>query len=436
MEQTPPNIMIRAFDVGSSTMMWSGDHGCPTPTGTLDSLGGLLTRVSSRFQGEGVLILADDAVTALGMPEDITRGASDPGYATVPDGQITWRSTGLHGWTTFSSPGRPTVHMVPRSYLRETRSPLVAPHPMDTIHNLTTWHNRTGVSWRGEPGSAGLAVIRHHTKSVMRQQWMKPSVVGPCEESSEWVEGAFEAVFNPSDWRGPSKPNERYAHQYDGRRAGLAAMNTVEVCPGYLTHHHNGIRFDKALAGWWLCEMPVWNVRELPNPAGPVYHTMKWLTTPTVALLMSLAEEGLTDGPIIREAWVGPGRRLYRKAAETLNTTWKVSADRGEESIAEAVKAAYSEAHGRMNSTVASSWFYRPDHYHAINAMKRANGFRFMLRTYRTTKRWPIAVDDDAIWYTSAEADGKKAAPETMKFGDELGRWQHKKTRERRGNRA
>jgi hypothetical protein len=71
--------------------------------------------------------------------------------------------------------------------------------------------------------------------------------------------------YYPEDWRRDDPA--RFRHGYDRRRSGLAAMGVVQVAR-YALRHTRKRTFDPKLAGWWLVEIPPWNIPWMPNPAG------------------------------------------------------------------------------------------------------------------------------------------------------------------------
>lgn len=431
----------KVFYIGVKNTMASYDRTHETPSDTFTyGLSHTLDRIAGRFDGEGVVVLDDEASIAIGLPQTVQKeGRCDQSEDRAAIGRLYgtdtgWTCNGLYGWTTHTKRGKPTVHMTTMAWLRESRCPLVCPWPGDTVHTLTMWHDRIGTAWRGAPGAAAAAALHTTLRHRITKAGWCPETVGPTDTSSHVIRGAYELVYSPGDWRGTSVTGGAYAHAYDARRAGLAAMGTVDVSAAPLAYTERVAAFDRRRAGWWLVEMPAWNDPRLPHPGGPGVKEgqLCWVTNPTMQLLDNLAEEGRTGKTYIRAAWTGPAKRLFRGYADKMNKAWLASQERGEPLIADAVKAGVSELHGRMNSQEASPWYYRPDHHHTITARKRAKIWMMADRILTVEKRWPIAIDDDTLWYESTNQDGRQTAPASMVFGTGLGQWQHKATRERR----
>lgn len=426
--------MVRAFYVDIEQTLYQ-DVTAKTPDGVLTSMPIFLDRIASRFDKEGTVILSSAAARMLKLPEHVITGSSSDPSDTTPTYRDNhgWEANGLYGWSTFSHKGRSTVHMSTTGWLRHSQCPLALPYPGDTVRLMHEWHTRTGSAWRGAPGAAGLAMLRRTVQRNMRSSWWLPDMPGPAECSTQWIGGAFEQVWSLPDWTGPRPAGEagRWMHSYDARRAGLGAANTTEVCPGPLVYSEH-LEFDPKRAGWWLVEIPAWNDKRLPHPAGPGDWQLKWLTTPTVQLLWQLSEEGRLPAFRIQASWTGPARRLYRTWAEKLDAIC-MDALSGQciDRLGEAAKLVYAESHGRLNSAEASPWVFRPDHHHAQTAGKRAKIWRMADRIV-LEGRTVFKIDDDTLWVPSPLADGEAAKPNCITLGKRLGEWQHKLSRERR----
>lgn len=67
---------------------------------------------------------------------------------------------------------------------------------------------------------------------------------------------------------------------------------------------------------------------------------------------------------------------------------------------------------------------FAPERYHLIQARSRANIIRRIVQIGTETGRWPVAVKQDTILYTSNEIDPEKAWPGRPRdFGRGLGQY-------------
>lgn len=395
-------------------------HYAETPA---DALGldaaSLVARVSKLFTGEGVILLDAQMAKSAGVTQS---------------------------WTTYA--GDPRVYLGRLDDL--DGCPLINPScDLDTAGSFALFHELMGVAYHRSPGVAGLSLLQHlyprgKTKPVV---WESPQPAG-----------ADETRYFPSDWHGQPAADDRWLYGYDRRRAGLAALQTVEVARYGLKHYPGQQTFRADMAGWWLCEVPTWNDPRMPNPAGygdeiPHRRAVRWLTTPTINLLQELADQGLSEGvQHVHGAWLAPKSRLFAKWVKVVEGAYQqtgqimrtpddrqrwLGEDQDAARVREAIKQAYRETAGMF--TGATSWVKRHDWWCSAEAMNRATMWRTAWAVGQQTGRWPTRVDGDKWWYGSSADDPIASAPtwtdsagqiRGIVLGDRLGMWRHDGTKE------
>jgi hypothetical protein len=437
-----------------------------TPAGSLDSgFGALAARVGRTFTGEGVVLLDASAAAAVGVvadeiPEDgttdhpVIADAQDAGWTISgprdDDGHVAPR---IGPWTTlYGRKNHPAdVHVVFCGAPGTDDWDLSCDDPADTLAALALWHDLTGSAFLMTPGVAGLQVLRA----------MHPLTSGQAGVAwrSDGPDGGFESIWTPRLWH--REPDGAYVHQYDARRAGLAAAIVTPLCRYRLRRRFSATAlgrectYDPKQAGWWHVRVPEWNHPHMPHPAGPDWqagHAM-WLTAPTMNLLAELTDAGKFAGVGTEyDSWTGPaGRPLLRSWGERMRDAYD-EADRRERMttpagdphpgsrvagiVRQAVKqAAARETVGMFNAGTSVN---RPDWYYSVVAQKRANMWRKAWTIGQKTHRWPVCFDDDNVYYASDEADAKLAAPTWtgptgnpagIVLGEKLGQMSHKGTR-------
>jgi hypothetical protein len=391
-----------------------------TPADTWSAgLGAFLNRVARLFDGaEGVVVLGGGAVVDLKLPSgpgrEVMEGFDDARAAG-------WMSGKPQPWTVFYGDNRPTLIVGLASWPDFARCDIVSPHPVDTVFRLKLWHELTGYAWRGSPGIAGMHILRETLpRYPMKGARVRPSmtmVEGPDDGAD-----AYEADWTADDW---SRPLEhRYAHGYDATRMYLAAAQGCEALAPWRLHRTGRRTFDPKLAGWWKVELGPWNDELLPAPSGPG-GPVRWVTTPTLALLDELQHAG---GPFqafeILDSWTAPGRRLLRPWADRIETAYRSARQVGTEvddlwgvdqdgrAVQKAAKAVYRETIGLLKpSTGPGGPVYRSDWHYALIAYARSVLWRKAWAVGTREGLWPIEWDVDHLWYGSDSPDPATARP-------------------------
>lgn len=391
----------------------------------------LADRVGKRFKTSGVVLVDKAAAAALHIEKP---------------------------WTTYA--GNPRVYLGVLDDMDADACPLL--HEgwhQDTAAAFELFHELLGVPWHRSGGVAGLELL---------QSLYPKGKTKPLQWESGQPERAEELSYFPDDWA--RKPDGKFVHGYDKRRAGLAALNTVEVARMELRHLPKKT-FDPGMAGWWLIEAPEWQDARMPDPIG--YGPRQagghrvWVTTPTMVLLDELAEAGVSQGArYVFDAWVAPKSRIFLRWADRVEKAIqraeqlmalkdperltlapngdlpKVALATDAERVRDALSGVYRETHGMF--TAATSWVKRHDWYAAGVAMNRANMWRSAWAIGQKTGRWPVRVDGDKWWYASDSEDGEAAAPtyregektKGIVLGNSLGTWRHQGTRIVKGQRG
>lgn len=407
--------MTRAVLVTPDYTVLDGTKAVPTPLDAwVNGPEQMARRIGAKQfdrKGEGVVLVDGDAARRLGVTDS---------------------------WQTYDGS--------PRIYLGSIDAidwcPLIHREwPQDTAGAFRLFHDRVGVAYHRSPGVTGLSLLQHLNPKGKAKPiaWESPQPAGAAEH--QWY---------PEDWRGSW--GTRYAHGYDKRRAGLAAMTTVRPAR-YALRHTGRMTFDPSYAGWWKIEVPAWNYALMPDPAGYCNQhdhqldgvCVRWVTTPTMELLDQLAAEGVTEGArFVLDSWTSPRSTFTVGWAEHVERVYRdlqvLAGGQGDaetctalpgdaERVLEALSAVYRETPGMFAG--ARSWVKRLDWYAAHVAVNRANLWRAAWKIGQQEDRWPIRFDGDKVWYPSDDPDGTAARPAGLTLGNRLGEYRHDGTAER-----
>lgn len=422
------------------------DAGCVklTPADTWAAgLGAFLDRVAAQLVDGGVVVLGRAAVTAFKLPDGPTSAVTEGLAAAVAAG---WSHGKPQPWTLFYGDGRPTIVVGLEGWDDFARCDIVSPHPIDTVYRLRMWHELTGHPWRGSPGIAGMHLLRE----TLPRYPMKGAQVKPSLHAPYGPDGGYE-----SDWtaRGWSRPlTAPWAHGYDATRMYLAGAQSCESLSPWRLHRTSRSTFDRKLAGWWEVDLGPWNEDRIPAPAGPGGSGVRWVTTPTLALLEDLLHAGGAFQTFeVLDSWTAPGRRILRKWAEVVEHTYQgarryardpggpFGIDQDGAAVQSASKAVYRQTIGMLKPTTGTGGpVYRADWHYTLIAHPRCLLWRKAWAVGQTEDRWPISWDVDHLWYPSDSPDPEVSRPRGLALvnvkgeTDALGTFKHKGTRERR----
>lgn len=365
----------------------------------------LVLRCAKAFDHSGVLGVTNGVMEMLG------------GFK-VPQG---WKSYGRleTGWQKLTEHDQPkrTVVVMNLDQVDMYDCPLYTGDAGETGSNLAAWHTTMGSAFSYTSGVAGLTVFEDMRKATKiggkyarRPAW-KPEYAGmPWSDSSEWIYGKNSFV-------GTTKG--KYLHGYDSNRHYLAAAGNAVVCANVLDHT-GVIKFDKKLAGWWLVDVPPWNVNYLPHPAGQ--SGKQWLTTPTVELLYQMAETHQMMAPFdIEDSFTGTGTRLLAGWAKKMEQAYQTNPHN--EALRTTLKDSMRSTLGLLNSPTSAT--YRPDWWQTVVGVARCNLFRKVYRAWQDG-RLPYAIETDCVYYHSNNPDAIQAAPLAFVMGTGLGQFKVK----------
>jgi hypothetical protein len=450
-----------------------------------DGLTALSLRIGAAVADKGaesaVLLIDAYAAARLGLPVDpaAIEGDAAAAHPAVADLQAAgWRVKRLRPWTTLypvERGSRPTLHVGILPWLNRSDCPLIGYTgrtpaetfdlaPADIVDAFGLWARLVGTPYNGTPGSAGTTAVRAFAtagKGERKPTW-EPRELGP--------EGAYEVPYQlptregdrPTFNRGLDEIPEDHAwlHGYDAKRAYLAAFNSTYVCPWTLRNTGAKTEYSGKLAGWWLVEVEPWEPGKyghagwesncLPDPAGyprafdepgPKWaadtgRTVRWVTGPTMQLLTDLREEGLHEGYTIHDSWTGPAHRVLRPVYERFRSAWlapetQPDPARPDYRTLTALQAGFKDLYRKTWGMLdyEYSQVRRPDWHHAVLAGFRANLWRRLRAVGEESGRWPVSIDTDNVYYSSAEEDPMKAVPAGLPLGDGLGTFAYKRSK-------
>lgn len=403
----------------SDEMSMTDDVRRPPASFQPTALGDLLDVVAERAADGAVLHLAGAWAKYVAPYAD--RGGEDaPTDATAGawSARIAFGDTWIR-WTRGTGKARRTLWTCELDAIepggRDT--PLIREDPAESAHLLANWAVLTGTPWVGTPGMTGNALLKAQFPAVGKTAPKWKAAV------SDWGLGDIERAYGPAQWSRAAPATGRYRHAYDLNKAYLGALTNVELAWDDLAP--SGPReFDKRLGGLWRVELSPWTGHAtLPDPAGyaPLLDDgTRWVTTPTLALLDQLTEDGEYGGFAVREARTAPARRITRGWAKPLTDL----ITHGSPELAAAAGRVYKSTYGMWRRP--SSLIHRPDWHYSVIALHRANLWR-KLWTAKAAGYLPAALDaTDAVVYASDHEDWAAAAPHTFTLdptGRKLGAW-------------
>lgn len=148
-----------------------------------------------------------------------------------------------------------------------------------------------------------------------------------------------------------------------------SACSAVPLAPNKLLHTGALAAFDKASAGIYLIDIPVWPRTDMPHPLGriidrPDEHGRVWVTTPHIKQLERLVRDGhLAAMPTIHDSWTG-------KANESLFKPFYAAARQARMELVQAGGEPYKAYKTRLSIALRLLWpkreeqkspFWRPD---------------------------------------------------------------------------
>lgn len=371
------------------------------------------------------VLLDASAVKALGLPRRIPGLRNRENHPSLQglreDG---WRVSSLGEWTTVHRDGL-AVHLGILPWMSTDGFKFLDPaDECRTLYRVGRWHEVTGEPYWGSPGITGNAMLTRNARKPV--PFWTPQWRDGHPARSHGTEIGFKK------WE-TARATGEWWHRFDCNKAYLAAAGNAELSVGEL--RHTGRRdFDKTVSGYWLVNVPAWNLGDsLPHPFGTnVTETgsevLKWVTTPTLELVAELAEKwGVIDVPRVHDSYTAAKhtRRVLRE--------WATNVRQCVETFAQEpypADAALMESEGKQIYQVTTNgmWFaasgliHRPDWCHTIIAKGRSNIFRKLITGGMERGRWPARIANiDTVYYASDSDNPMDAKPDTIVLENRLG---------------
>lgn len=162
----------------------------------------------------------------------------------------------------------------------------------------------------------------------------------------------------------------------DQTAAYLAAIASVEVPHGPLTHQPR-VRWRRpGSVGFWLIDWHDWHDPRLMSPLGSARRGgMVWVASPTLDLLDQLSTDGVWPEVRVHDAWLSDAPVRLRAWSRTICRDREAAIDAGDGELVAAIKLGYSQAVTVMQTRDAAH-IYRPDWSVLIRAQFAASAWR------------------------------------------------------------
>lgn len=264
------------------------------------------------------------------------------------------------------------------------------------------------------------------SKEKRLERFTPHTPVGPAEIST------LEADINWQRKPVGEELEHTYVHAFDRGGSYLAGVSGQHYGIGEPRYLPEGsrIEFKSTTPGYWRVVLPERREWLHPNPIDPfnrdgeIAGMKSWLTTATLTIAQELGYElEIVEAYV----WDNHGRILDSWAERIAEARAALdTADPDDQAVRELVKPTYTRGLGRMASFehMKGRPGFAPERYHLIQARSRANIIRRIVQIGNETGRWPVAVKQDTILYTSNEIDPEKAWPGRPRdFGRGLGQY-------------
>lgn len=407
----PRSATLHALCVGEDTTIIDTGFRAKTPAGSLNGLDVLLGRLSGRAfqQRPGVVLLAEGAHTALGLPATLPRKMTTDHPALDNARGVGWHVSEIGPWLTFWRHDRPAIHVGVLPWLTPRTYALLDPDDLaGTLRRAWQFHHLTGVPYHGNNGGlAGISLLKDHHNGRGHKPFWKPRNWDAVTPS-----GIPDVELAPV-WTSPTQPDPaEYPFQYafDANKQYLAAGGNAVLAYGELRHRTGPRTIEhRNPPGYHEITVPEWVLADrLYHPAGvdAVPGERRWVTAPTLDLLAELADTHteaygyLLDTPVVHQSWTGEhSGRVLRAWAPRLRDALLTAETIDDDRLTKAIKGAYSHTIGMLVRPGAR--VHRPDWAHAVIALARCNAFRRILPV-GLAGMWPVEIDRDAVWYPTS----------------------------------
>lgn len=417
----------------------------------------------------GQIFLTAEAATALGLtlpdmdPRDsdyapllkqITTGAAfltgavDAGYSLTGDGAMAgsidvWReddkSVGVHIGL-IPAQNDAFIRTILRPVTEDETGDSLQPDPATIARRLGRYALAMRFPYRNSAATTGIKLMTATHVRDDHDRLFTPVAKPPVLREAGYAEDDF-------NWQRQLTPAERehhWVHAFDRGGSYLAAVAGLELGIGTPTHHEGPLQFItdskrpdfNRLPGYWKITAPEqgsWLTPYLFTATGrfgpALVGTEIWIATPTMELAHELGIE-----LEIHEAWLWheKGRVLdswykrMKEARDLLDT-----ADEDDRAARDLVKSTYVAGIGMLDYRGRHDQLaiWAPHRHDHIVAKSRANILRRILQIGEAKNRWPVAIEKDAILYTSDSIEGVDAWPGDPKhFGRGLGQFKYEAT--------
>ncbi|WP_377454651.1 telomere-binding protein [Rhodococcoides fascians] len=295
------------------------------------------------------------------------------------------------------------------------------PSPSTLARRLSLFASALKMPWVITPQSTGFDLMIS-TRFKDRERMFGPHTpVGPASISS--LEDDYSWSRKPTG----DESSMAYVHAYDRGGSHAAGIAGLEMGIGAPTHHPDGREFDKKLPGYWRVEIPEAGDWRIPHPLLPLggRPSLLWVTTPS----LQVAEElGYDLTPVVEAyVWNEHGRVLDPWYERIRDARTALDIDDVDAQLArDLLKGVYTRTIGQMGSSVHMTGRagFSPERRHHIIAKARANITRRIVKIGTVSDRWPVAITNDTVLYTSNDPDPLSAWPgESKHLGRGFGQY-------------
>ena len=275
------------------------------------------------------------------------------------------------------------------------------PSPSTLARRLSLFASALKMPWVITPQSTGFDLMISTRFKDRERMFGAQTPVGPATISS--LEDDYAWSRKPTS----DETSMTYVHAYDRGGSHAAGIAGLEMPIGSATHHPDGRAFDKKLPGYWRVEVPEAGDWRIPHPLMPLGGRpgLLWVTTPS---LQVAGELGYELEPVEAYVWNEHGRVLDPWYERIRDARTALDVDDVDAQLArDLLKGVYTRTIGQMGSSVHMTGRagFSPERRHHIIAKARANITRRIVKIGTVSDRWPVAITNDTVLYTSNDPD-------------------------------
>ncbi|HLV98528.1 MAG TPA: hypothetical protein VKT82_07590 [Ktedonobacterales bacterium] len=286
---------------------------------------------------------------------------------------------------------------------------------------------KTPIEWG--PGHVGLDLIKQVNQTPRRNAYIRLS------ESDLGLFMSYASEYHHSDllWSRPLTDDERscgWLHRYDKNNAYVAAAGGANLGAG---EYVSQVRptFDAKVPGLWHITLEgesAFNGRDLPHPTG--MQTDSWQHTTMVHLSQQLGYQvTIREGIFFPEhhQTLRPWYELISQARQQFRTPGAFKNAQAQDVAYKALKHIYTGSLGKLAEQARAEKgdsLYRPDWWFGIVTLSKALIFLKIAELARSGYR-PVAVQTDALYFVSKEADPLQAIPGLVTEEQGIGKFKY-----------